>query len=308
MKQLLNLLETTQQQPLHTMVLIGAGRASTYAAQASRLAHTVVLVDADAATCQANQQYVALHSNWQVVQATIAPQAGPANYHSFNASRFNGLLPMEQLANRPANLKQTNTTPVQASTLGDLLQQLELHTASGGCALLIDIGDTSLPVLASVQPAQLAGLGHVGLALHSAPSQFAHQQRLQMARQLGLQMLGMHSDAAGHEPCYLYECDAVLCTPAASVEMLESPEPVELTELRQKLADSTVAYEALMMEMDSMKMVHNQLLDHAAEEIKLLNAEIDELKQRHKKFNEHMVRAESQLDLIKTLLFRDQSI
>lgn len=310
MKRLFELLEKHQAfgTPLDTLILLGAGRANAYAMQASKLAGRVILVDADEATCQANCTLLRQFSTWQVMNATVAALAGQTTFYRFNASRFNGLVPMIQIKRKPNNVRQIDEMQVDAIDIGALLQQLATRLPFGNCAILIDLGDLSWQVLENAEPMCFKQMKYLGVALHHSEEHSDTNMRLSIANTLGLQMLTMQCDANGHESSFLYK--PVETHHGAVAELLDVSESssVEVAELRRQLESSNALRDSLIREMETMSLAHMRAHDEATQEQQTLKAELAELKMRHKKFNDQMVRAESQLDLIKTLLFRDSAI
>jgi hypothetical protein len=128
--------------PLGTVVHIGAGSGLVLADYMSLRPQALVLVEGDADNA-AELRDMAAPLPWaRVVQAVLAPTAGPATWHRYNLPALNGLARPDHLRADFPRLRLLATEDVQAAAAADWLAQLQLPVPTAeeaANALVVDL-------------------------------------------------------------------------------------------------------------------------------------------------------------------------
>jgi len=110
--------------PLGTVVHIGAGSGLVLADYMSLQPQALVLVEGDPDTAAELRDLAAPLPRVRVVEAVVAPTAGPATWHRYNLPALNGLAGPERLREDYPRLRLLRQHTVQAQALADILATL----------------------------------------------------------------------------------------------------------------------------------------------------------------------------------------
>lgn len=150
------------QEPLDTLVLLGCGRLKELSNLNNCFAKRIVCVDSSPRLGAANRAHIITLPNAIYMNACVAAEPGEFAFYSYNFAAFDGLQSLAEIAERPRNLAQLETTTLQAIGLAQLIEQLGFGESNNN-ALLIDIGECGKQVLEAAKPEQLQVFAYIGL-------------------------------------------------------------------------------------------------------------------------------------------------
>lgn len=153
---------TQGQEPLDILVLLGCGRLKELSSLNTSLAKRIVCIDASPRLEAVNRAHIATLPNANYVNTCVANTCGIVSFYCFNFAAYDGLQSLTELAERPRNLAQLETTTLYAIGLDQLIEQLGIAESNNN-ALLIDIGECGEQVLRAAKPEQLQMFVYIGL-------------------------------------------------------------------------------------------------------------------------------------------------
>lgn len=335
MNDLLACLSGLPQQPLGTIVHVGAGSGAVVADYSSLAARHVVLIEGDPDSA-AGLRSAARNLEWaEVIECVVAPEAGEADWHRFDLPRFNGLHVPERLGVHYPRLRELETRTVQTTAFSALAALNEPPRDDAPDVLVLDVPGQDGALLATVTSPLLQRFQWIvvrGCAIDDATEGAAGQRIADALEPHCYRPARSRIEPDAAWPLFLFQLDMARLRNErlrARVSALEAQARQQQRELAQFAAERDLLAQASVQDKARLRAGRDEQTDLArqlAQQVEALQSQIDERDRRIAELvaqcerlaadqrdvaarqvlvQEELARAEGQLDMLKALLLRE---
>lgn len=335
MNDLLACLAGLPQQPLGTIVHVGAGSGAVVADYATLAPQRAVLIEGDPDGAAALRT-AAKDCAWaEVVECVVAAECAEAVWHRFNLPRFDGLHVPERLGAHYPRLRELAPRTVDTSAFA-ALEVLNQPAREGAAdVLVLDLPGQEGSLLAAVPSALLHRFQWIvvrGCAIDDDTEGAAAQRIAEALKPHCFRPARSRIEPDAAWPLLLFQLDAARLRNdrlRARVSALEAQSRQQRRDLERFAAERDLLSEASVKDKARLRAERDELAERARtleQQVQSLQAGVDErdrrlaeLDARCERFaaeqrdgaarqvllQEELARAEGQLDMLKTLLLRE---
>jgi FkbM family methyltransferase len=335
MNDLLTCLSGLPQQPLGTIVHVGAGSGAVVADYATLAPRRVVLIEGDPDNA-ADLRTAARNCAWaEVVECIVAAEAGEALWHRFDLPRFNGLRVPARLGAHYPRLRELGTATVATTALASLAALNEPARKDAADVLVLDLPGQEGALLAAVPSGLLHRFPWIvvrACAIDDDTEDAAGERIADALKPHCFRPARSRVDADAAWPLLLFQLDTARLRNErlrAKVSTLEEQAKQQQRELRQFAAERDLLAEASVKDKGRLRAERDELAERTrqlAQQVEALQAGIEERDRRIAEFDqrfeqqaaehrdvaarqillqEELARAEGQLDTLRAVLLRE---
>jgi chemotaxis protein histidine kinase CheA len=257
---LIHALARATDQPVHTVLHIGAGPAPLQA-YGELATEQLVLVEGDPDTFAdlAAELQLSGRTGVQGLQRVVLPQAGPVLWHRYNVRRLNAPQPMAELRAVYPRLVELSQLPQDGVALAELANDWLQPVAdtdtltSPAHALVLDVPGQEAALLAALPPALLRRFRYVAIRAAGQPTGEAWAALAGTVERLRAECFSPVHDTAADEPLWpvaVMRFDAEAFARAQLLARCQSLEEA-LAQANVRLSESEATASSLLLERDT---------------------------------------------------------